>query len=161
VSRSEVERCLWVAGVKQDDASHAAHVTACKVLAAEVRRLRSSMLQQPAEAELVHRVCTWLREETMGDEGNAAPPCKGCELTTPSPYGPGTLGCVLRAQELIALVQPSKKPPAASPLSVYGYAMSEPHLSGYRLILGFETLEQVQAAHSAVAELSKEAKAAQ
>lgn len=39
---AEVNRCLYVAGLKQDDASHAAHVTACKVLAAEVRRLRST-----------------------------------------------------------------------------------------------------------------------
>lgn len=45
----EVNRCLYVAGLQQDDASHAAHVTACKVLAAEVRRLRSAL---PPAAEL-------------------------------------------------------------------------------------------------------------
>lgn len=34
-----------------------------------------------------------------------------------------------------------------SPLARRCYTMSESHLSGYRLILGFETLEDVQAAH--------------
>lgn len=53
---AEVERCLYVAGLKQDDASHAAHVTACKTLAAEVRRLRSAKPQaaEPSSDEL-HR----------------------------------------------------------------------------------------------------------
>lgn len=41
------------------------------------------------------------------------------------------------------------------PLASRCYAMSEPHLSGYRLVLGFETLEAVDAAHTWVANVRK------
>ena len=41
------------------------------------------------------------------------------------------------------------------PLASRCYAMSEPHLSGYRLVLGFETLEAVGAAHTWVANVRK------
>lgn len=44
----------------------------------------------------------------------------------------------------------------ASPLSKRLYALSEPHLSGYRLVLGFETLADCQAAHEAIAVPSTE-----
>lgn len=50
-------------------------------------------------------------------------------------------------------------PPVVSPLGFHAYAMSERHLSGYRLIVGFDTLEQVQAAHQAVADAGKAAAA--
>ena len=43
------------------------------------------------------------------------------------------------------------------PLASRCYAMSEPHLSGYRLVLGFETLEAVDAAHTWVANVRKAA----
>lgn len=52
----EVNRCLYVAGLQQDDASHAAHVTACKVLAAEVRRLRSALPPVLAHLKVGDRV---------------------------------------------------------------------------------------------------------
>lgn len=39
----------------------------------------------------------------------------------------------------------------ASPLDKRRYLMSESHLSGYRLLIGFETLEDVQAAHEFLA----------
>ena len=38
-----------------------------------------------------------------------------------------------------------------NPLAARCYVMSESHLSGYRLILGFETLDAVQAAHEFLA----------
>lgn len=53
---------------------------------------------------LVHRVCEFLRFEAEVASGSAQT-CKECPLTTDTPYGPGTLGCVLRAQELIELVR--------------------------------------------------------
>lgn len=37
----------------------------------------------------------------------------------------------------------------------YAYAMSEKHLSGYRLIVGFDTLEQVHAAHEALVQMAR------
>jgi hypothetical protein len=40
----------------------------------------------------------------------------------------------------------------AEALSRRCYTMSGPHLSGWRLIIGFNTLEEAQAAHTAVAE---------
>lgn len=45
--------------------------------------------------------------------------------------------------------------PAPHPLAARCYTMSEPHLSGYRLILGFETLEAVDAAHTWVENVRK------
>ena len=45
-------------------------------------------------------------------------------------------------------------PPGPSPLALYAYAMTERHLSGYRLILGFDTLTKVQDAHKEVADLA-------
>ncbi len=41
------------------------------------------------------------------------------------------------------------------PLAKRCYLMSESHLSGHRLVVGFETLEDAQAAHSFVAHLTK------
>lgn len=38
-----------------------------------------------------------------------------------------------------------------SPLDKRCYLMSESHLSGYRLLIGFETLEDVEAAHEFLA----------
>lgn len=43
-----------------------------------------------------------------------------------------------------------------NPLVKHAYACSEPHLSGYRLVIGFETLEQAQAAHRYVAKLAND-----
>lgn len=36
-------------------------------------------------------------------------------------------------------------------LALARYVLSEPHLGGYRLVIGFETLADVQAAHEAIA----------
>ena len=43
-----------------------------------------------------------------------------------------------------------------NPLARHAYSCSEPHLSGYRLVIGFETLEQVQEAHQYVAKIAHE-----
>ena len=47
----------------------------------------------------------------------------------------------------------------STPLDKRGYVMSEPHLSGYRLVIGFGTLADVQAAHEYIAKLSKSCEA--
>jgi len=44
--------------------------------------------------------------------------------------------------------------PLLKALSKRCYLMSEPHLSGFRLIIGFERLTDVQAAHTAVSNVS-------
>jgi hypothetical protein len=49
---------------------------------------------------------------------------------------------------------PSKE--TVNPLARHAYTFSEPHLSGYRLVIGFETLEQAQAAHRYLAALAYE-----
>lgn len=56
-----------------------------------------------------------------------------------------------------SLPAPQQATPAQEvhPLASRCYAMSEPHLSGYRLVLGFETLEAVDAAHTWVANVRK------
>lgn len=41
-----------------------------------------------------------------------------------------------------------------NPIGKYAYSMSEPHLSGYRLILGYNTLDEVQAAQISACELA-------
>lgn len=43
----------------------------------------------------------------------------------------------------------------ADALGIHAFASSDKHLSGYRLTLGFDTLEQVQAAHQAVVNFGK------
>jgi hypothetical protein len=59
-----------------------------------------------------------------------------------------------------------KPPPPPSPpmlhtefginaIGKYTYSMSEPHLDGYRLILGFKTLEEVQAAQLSLAAIAR------
>jgi hypothetical protein len=40
---------------------------------------------------------------------------------------------------------------APGALVKHAYAMTEPHLSGWRLIIGFEKLDDAQAAHAAIA----------
>jgi hypothetical protein len=45
----------------------------------------------------------------------------------------------------------------SNPLLDHCFAVSEPYLRGYRLVLGFETLEQVQEAHKYIAELAYKA----
>lgn len=40
-------------------------------------------------------------------------------------------------------------------LGTHAYCASESHLSGYRLIVGFDTLEQVNAAHQAIVDAGK------
>lgn len=60
-------------------------------------------------ADLVHQVCTFLREEVELVTGEHSH-CHGCRLRVESPYGSGPLLCVMRAQQLIALVQESSAP---------------------------------------------------
>ena len=45
-------------------------------------------------------------------------------------------------------------------LGCHAFASSDKHLSGYRLTLGFDTLEQVQDAHKAIVDLGKRLRAA-
>jgi hypothetical protein len=47
---------------------------------------------------------------------------------------------------------------AVNPLALHAFAMSERYLSGYRLILGFDTLTKVQAAHKEVCDIAHLAK---
>lgn len=51
--------------------------------------------------QLIHRVCDFLRREL--DEAE----CRKCPLKVETQYGPGTIACVLRAQELIKTVRGS------------------------------------------------------
>jgi hypothetical protein len=50
-------------------------------------------------------------------------------------------------QAAAALSHLAAEQPQPNPLTARCYTMSEPHLSGYRLILGFQTREAVEAAH--------------
>lgn len=50
---------------------------------------------------------------------------------------------------------PGDRSISSNPLAARGYSMSEPHLSGYRLILGFNSLEEVSAAQQYVANLPR------
>lgn len=52
---------------------------------------------------------------------------------------------------------PPLEPLPSNPLCTHAYAMSEKHLSGYRLIIGFDTLEQVQAAHESLVQMARAA----
>lgn len=52
------------------------------------------------------------------------------------------------------VIQPAAQA-EAHPLASRCYTMSEPHLSGHRLVLGFETLEAVDAAQTWVANINK------
>lgn len=45
-------------------------------------------------------------------------------------------------------------------LTKAGYLMSEPHLSGHRVILGFDTLDDAQAVHVGIADAILRARAA-
>lgn len=56
--------------------------------------------------DLIYQVCHFLREEIEIATGNHTH-CKGCEVRVETPYGPGIPGCVLRAQQLVALVRES------------------------------------------------------
>jgi hypothetical protein len=47
----------------------------------------------------------------------------------------------------------------ADAIGVHAYASSDKHLSGYRLTIGFDNLEQVQAAHQAVVNFGKAVRA--
>lgn len=55
-----------------------------------------------APEQLVHRVCDFLRRERDELE------CNKCPLKVTTQYGPGTVGCVLRAEELINIVRGSQ-----------------------------------------------------
>ena len=57
--------------------------------------------------------------------------------------------CVM-VERLRDWLEAGAKPPKPHPLSARCYVMSEAHLSGYRLIIGFETLEDLDAAHKAI-----------
>src|SRR5574337_223793 len=52
-------------------------------------------------------------------------------------------------------VEPNQKTVEPNPLAQRCYLMSESHLGGHRLIIGFETLEDAQDAHEYVARLDK------
>lgn len=43
-----------------------------------------------------------------------------------------------------------------SPLTRARYMMTEPHLSGFRIVLGFDTRDEADAAHAALAPLLTE-----
>lgn len=55
-----------------------------------------------APDQLVHRICDFLCRER--DE----PECRQCPLKVETQYGQGTVGCVLRAQELINIIRSKK-----------------------------------------------------
>ena len=48
-------------------------------------------------------------------------------------------------------LEAGKETETPNPLSRRCYLMSEAHMSGYRLIVGFENLEDLQAAHAYIA----------
>lgn len=60
--------------------------------------------QPSAEQQLIHRVCEFLCEEIERGSDNICQ-CRRCPMTIDTPYGPGVNGCILRAQELIAIVK--------------------------------------------------------
>lgn len=66
------------------------------------------MSNQTTEKDLIYGVCHFLREEVEIATGEHTH-CKGCELRVDSHYGPGTLGCVLRARELIELASANER----------------------------------------------------
>jgi hypothetical protein len=68
----------------------------------------------------------------------AATPCNGCDGHECDD------GCQYPGANAAAQRQ-------SDPLRKASYVLSESHLSGYRLVLGFETLAEVQAAHNALA----------
>lgn len=62
--------------------------------------------------------------------------------------------------EVAAQIIASLPPPVPEGWEVFGrmaYMSSGPHLSGYRVSVGFETLEDAQAAHSFLADLFRRA----
>lgn len=74
--------------------------------------------------------------------------------------------CVLRAFEQLEYDREMERGPDSLPVETkapldptavgfHAYAMSESHLGGYRLIVGFDTLEQVQRAHEFVVQAGK------
>lgn len=54
----------------------------------------------------------------------------------------------------VEFLEGTSQPPGPSPLALYAYAMTERYLNGYRLILGFDTLTKVQAAHKQACDLA-------
>jgi hypothetical protein len=50
---------------------------------------------------------------------------------------------------------PGDRTISQNPLAVRCYSMSEPHLSGYRLILGFNSLDEVSTAQQYIANLPR------
>lgn len=80
--------------------------------------------------------------------------CSGCDITV---EGRTTEAAATKWNTRASLPAPQQATPAQEvhPLASRCYAMSEPHLSGYRLVLGFETLEAVDAAHTWVANVRK------
>lgn len=62
---------------------------------------------------------------------------------------------VVMGERLRDWLEAGQEPPKTNPLSRRCYLMSESHLGGHRLIIGFETLEDAQDAHEYVARLSK------
>lgn len=78
---------------------------------------------------IARAIGTWFQDEYCGQSHMGEPSLPATQQATP-------------AQEV-------------HPLASRCYAMSEPHLSGYRLVLGFETLEAVDAAHTWVANVRK------
>lgn len=74
---------------------------------------------------------------------------------------PGGLSLLLEAARAEGLRSPSGGGERLSvALAKAGYLMSEPHLSGHRVVLGFDTLDDAQAAHVGIADAILRARAA-
>lgn len=102
--------------------------------------LRRALTQRPAAQPAGHD-CVYRAEPLQPGDTN----------------GPQTAACMTCGQPPRVLGATQQATPAQEvhPLASRCYAMSEPHLSGYRLVLGFETLEAVGAAHTWVANVRK------
>lgn len=59
----------------------------------------------PSRLELVHKVCQFIRDNEAAAISVPTTPCQKCPLKVETSYGPGTQACVLRAQELIHIVE--------------------------------------------------------
>ena len=55
----------------------------------------------PVDDQLIYKVCDYLRTYAS----DAGPGCMKCPLKVETSYGPGTMGCVLCAQEIIKMVR--------------------------------------------------------
>ncbi len=118
--------------------------------AAAVRFARAIRSLRTAAQEAVVRVCPY-KDAECGDR-----PAGWCDTC------PKHSACLSKPAEsdrqdglTLTAERQATPEPAPHPLAARCYTMSEPHLSGYRLILGFETLEAVDAAHTWVENVRK------